>query len=77
MIQITQEMIDEARDLIAFGSPQAVGYRLMVKPIEATTGLEVSEKEANPELAKLGFEVKMGSKEAVRQTTKELLSELD
>ena len=30
----------------------------MVKPIEAITGMELSEKEANPELAKLGFETK-------------------
>ena len=58
MIQITEEMIAEARDLIAFGSPKAEGYRLMVKPIEAVTGLEMSEQTANPELAKLGFEVK-------------------
>jgi len=58
MIQITEEMIAEARDLIAFGNPVAVGYRLMIKPIEAITGLEASEQEANPELAKLGFEVK-------------------
>ncbi len=58
MIQITDDMIAAARDLIAFGNPKAVGYRLMVKPIEAITGLEVSEMEANPELAKLGFEVK-------------------
>ena len=58
MIQITEEMIDEARKLIALGSPKAVGYRLLVKPIEAIEELEISEKEANPELAKLGFAVK-------------------
>lgn len=58
MIQITEKMIDEARKLIAFGNPKAVGYRLLVKPIEAIEELEISEKEANPELAKLGFAVK-------------------
>ena len=55
MIQITEEMMDKARNLIASGDPKAVGYRLMIKPIEATTGMELSEKEANPELAKVGF----------------------
>ena len=64
MIQITKEMIAEARDLIAHGNPKAVGYRLMVKPIDATTGMELAEQTANPELAKLGFEVKTeGQKE--------------
>ena len=58
MIQVTEEMIDEARDLIAFGNPVAVGYRLMIKPIEATTGLEASEKAEFGALAALDFEVK-------------------
>lgn len=55
MIQINERMVEEARDLIAFGNPVAVGYRLMIKPIEATTGMELTEKEESPELAKLGF----------------------
>ena len=58
MIQVTQEMIDEARDLIAFGNPEAVGYRLLIKPIEATTGLEQSEKEKYSTLADAGFETR-------------------
>ncbi len=61
MTIISKEVLDEARDLIANGIPQAVGYRLMIKPIEATTGMEISEKTANPELAKLGFETKTES----------------
>lgn len=58
MIQITEEMLEEARNLIANGNPKAVGYRLMIKPIEATTGLEASEKEKYEALAKVGFETK-------------------
>jgi co-chaperonin GroES (HSP10) len=58
MIQITEEMIAQARDLIAYGNPKAVGYRLMIKPIEAITGMEMSEEADNPELAKLGFVTK-------------------
>ncbi len=58
MIQITEKMIEEARDLIAFGNPVAVGYRLMIKPLDAVTGLESSEKEQFSALAKAGFEAK-------------------
>lgn len=58
MIKITDEMIEEARDLIAFGTPVAVGYRLLIKPIEATMGLEKSEKEQFSALAAAGFEAK-------------------
>ena len=49
---------EQARELIAFGIPKVVGYRLMIKPIEAVTGLEESEKEKYESLGKLGFEVK-------------------
>lgn len=58
MIQVTDEMLEEARNLIANGCPEAVGYRLMIKPIEATTGLEVSEKTKYETLASVGFETK-------------------
>lgn len=58
MIQITEKMIEEARNLIATGNPVAVGYRLMIKPIDAVTGLESAEKEQYSALAKAGFEAK-------------------
>ena len=64
MIELTQEMIDQARDLITFGNPKAVGYRLMIKPIEATTGLEVSEKEKFKTLGAAGFETKTQEQKA-------------
>ncbi len=55
---ITLEEIAKARDLITSGTPEAVGYRLMIKPIEAITGMEISEQEKYSELAKAGFETK-------------------
>lgn len=58
MIEVTEEMVAKARDIIAFGEPEAVGYRLMIKPIEAITGMEISEKSKYETLAKSGFEVK-------------------
>lgn len=58
MINLTDQQMAEARDLISFGSPIAVGYRLMIKPIEATTGLEESEKSQFETLARAGFETK-------------------
>ena len=64
MIQVTDEMMEEARDLIAFGNPEAVGYRLMIKPIEATTGMEQSEKDKFPTLAKAGVETKTEEQKA-------------
>jgi len=58
VITITQEVIEEACNLIAEGVPQAVGYRLMIKPIEASTQMELAEKKKNPELANVGFIMK-------------------
>lgn len=58
MITVTEEMIEEARDLISYGEPKAVGYRLMVKPIDAIKGLEKAEKEKYKTLYKDGFEKK-------------------
>lgn len=58
MIQITEEMIDQARDLITNGNPKAVGYRLMIKPIEAKTTMEISQKEQFPTLASKDFQDK-------------------
>ncbi len=48
-------MINEARDMIAHGRPEAVGYRLMVYTIDVTTGMEAAEKEKFETLAKSEF----------------------
>lgn len=58
MINLTEEDIKQARDLIAHGTPEAVLYRLLIKPIEASTGLEASEESKFQTLGKLGFEAK-------------------
>lgn len=58
MIKISQADIDKARDLIAHGTPEAVGYRILIKPIDASTGMEAAEMKNYEELAKLGFDTK-------------------
>ena len=58
MIHITEEDIERARDLIANGTPEAVLYRILIKPIEAKTTMELSEKGKFETLAKLNFETK-------------------
>mgnify|MGYP003635555091 CR=1 FL=1 len=58
MIEITEKMIDEARDLIANGTPEAVGYRVLLKPIDAVTGMAASQMEQFPTLAASDFQDK-------------------
>jgi co-chaperonin GroES (HSP10) len=58
MLVITDEMIDEARDLIANGEPEAVGYRVMVKSLFAVTELEISQKKQFETLSQSGFQTK-------------------
>ena len=58
MIKISQDDIDKARDLIAHGTQQAVGYRILIKPIDANTGMEAAEMEQFETLAKLDFKSK-------------------
>ena len=55
---VTPEDLDKARDLIANGQPQAVGYRILIKPIEASTGMEVSLKTQYPTLGALDVQTK-------------------
>ncbi len=65
MIQITDEMVAQARDLIANGDPEARGYRILIYPLDATTGMEESQKKEFGELAS-----KMGNDGVVGFTTK-------
>lgn len=58
MITITEKMIQDARKLIAHGTPEAVGYRLMVYTIDAVAEMESAEMEKFPELAKRGVVMK-------------------
>jgi co-chaperonin GroES (HSP10) len=67
MIKISQDDIDKARALIAHGTPEAVGYRILIKPIDVSTGMENAEVEKFEHLARMGFESKTDS-EADRQS---------
>ena len=53
-------MIDKARDLIASGTPEAVGYRILVKPLDAVTEMAASQMEQFPTLAAADFQDKTG-----------------
>jgi len=55
MITITDDMIKDAREKMAKGTPEAVGYRLMVYAIEAIQGLEDAEVDKYETLAAAGF----------------------
>lgn len=63
--QREEEAIDKAnnvlgavRDLIATGMLEAVGYRVVIKPVEAIKTLELAQAEVAPTLAERGFESK-------------------
>lgn len=58
MITITDKMVEDARKKIAKGKPEAVGYRLMVYTIDATTELEEAQVDKYEHLAKAGFTTK-------------------
>lgn len=58
MIEVTEEMIDSANELVAKGNHEAIGYRLLVKTIKGTTGMEAAEKSEFSTLAAAGFETK-------------------
>lgn len=50
-----------ARDLMGAGMLQAVGYRVLIKPVEGTMELEEAEAAVAPHLASEGFQVKSGA----------------
>lgn len=55
MIKVSEADIEQAHKLISRGSPEAVGYRLIVKPIESKSELDDVIKELCPTLAKAGY----------------------
>jgi len=58
MIEITDEDIEKARELIAHGTPEAVLYRILIKPIEAKTTLDEAVQNQYETLTKSGFQIK-------------------
>lgn len=57
-IDKAKAVFDAARELLATGMLQAIGYRVLIKPIEAIKTLEAAEAELAPTLAEAGFETK-------------------
>ena len=55
MIQISEDDIEKARVLIAHGTPEAVGYKILIKPIDAVNSMSSAESEKFETLAKAGF----------------------
>ena len=55
---ISKEQINAAYELLATGMPKAAGYRILIKPLEATKQMEAKEAEKYSHLAAQGFEVK-------------------
>lgn len=58
MIKISEDDIDKARDLIAHGTPEAVGYKILIKPIDAINTMSNAESKQFETLAKAGFQDK-------------------
>lgn len=57
-MELVNRVLDGSRELIASGMIEAVGYRVVVLPIEAQRGLEAAEAAQFETLAEGGFEVK-------------------
>lgn len=57
-VQKVQAVLTAARELIANGMLVAVGYRVLVKFVEVTKGMEAVEQDKFKTLAEGGFEVK-------------------
>lgn len=57
-LKMANTVREAARELLAKGQLVAVGYRVMVKPLDAIKGLELAEAEVAPLLHEAGFEVK-------------------
>ena len=55
---ITQEQLNKAYETLANGQPHAAGYRLLIKPLDATKQLEAAQAEQFPTLASSGFDAK-------------------
>lgn len=53
-----ENLRNAVRAMLSKGMLKAAGYRLVIKPLEGTLGLEEAEKEVAPELANRGFQVK-------------------
>jgi len=56
VIELTEEMVEDARALLGKGNPEAVGYRLMVYVLDVSTGLSMAEMGKFETLGQIGFQ---------------------
>ena len=61
-IQLVKKVLGAARELIANGMLKAAGYRVLVKYVEVSKGMEAAEMEQFPTLAEKGMETKSDKK---------------
>lgn len=61
---MSQEDVDAIRDKFANMLPATVGYRVLIRPIDATAGMEAADVNAAPELAKAGFITKTNNQQS-------------
>lgn len=64
MLKINEDQLDTIREQLADAPIESVGYRLMIRPIPARKGMEASEANYAPTLAKAGFVTKTDNQEA-------------
>jgi len=64
LTSMTQEDVDAIRDKFANMRPATVGYRILIRPIDATKGMEAAEMAAAPGLAERGFVTKTDNQQS-------------
>ena len=58
MIEITPEMVKEARQLVENGTLTAAGYRVVIYPLEVNIGMDEALASSAPTLAAKGMQMK-------------------
>jgi len=58
MLEVTDALLQRAKEIIATTPVRAAGYRIKVLLLESEKGLEAAEAQAFPTLAKMGLETK-------------------
>jgi len=55
---MNQDEVDEIRLRFSALEPEATGYHILIRPIDATQGMEAAQMDLAPELAAAGFQMK-------------------
>jgi co-chaperonin GroES (HSP10) len=58
MLKVTEEMVQQARNMMSEGDLEPLGYRILVKPVGTVKTLDEYELKEFETLAELGFEKK-------------------